>query len=207
MTDPVAPELSGVQIEGFTRASFILRGALATGALYGTAAVGPYVASAFAGTSAGDVQIVSFALGLENLEAAFYKAALAPSVGLTGQAKTLATEFGAHEGEHAKALMQLVQQLGGNPPPAAKVKFNVTDEASFLKQAVKLEEVGISAYNGAATAIQSPDLLAAAGSIVQVEARHAGALRELAGQDPAPEAFDKTLTTQQVTAAVKPFLQ
>ena len=73
--------------------------------------------------------------------------------------------------------------------------------------AVTLEEVGISAYNGAATAIKSPDLLSAAGAVVQVEARHAGALRELAGMDPAPVAFDKTLSPQQVVAAVKPFLK
>jgi rubrerythrin len=202
-----APELGGVEIEGVTRATFILRGALATGALYGAGAVGPWVARSFASTSAGDLQIVSFALGLENLEAAFYKAALAPAVGLKGQAQKLATEFGAHEAEHAKSLAQLLQQLGGKPPAAATAKFSLKDQASFLKLAVTLEEVGVSAYNGAATAIQSPDLLSAAGAIVQVEARHAGALRELAGMDPAPVAFDKTRSPQQVSAAVQPFLK
>jgi rubrerythrin len=207
MTTPVAPELGGVEIKGHTRASFILRGALATGALYGAGAVGPFVARSLAATSASDIQILGFALGLENLEAAFYKAALAPSVGLTGRAKALATEFGAHEAQHATTLAGLVQQLGGKPAAAVTVKFPLKDQASFLKLAVTLEETGISAYNGAAPAIQSPDLLAAAGSIVQVEARHAGALRELGGQDPAPEAFDKTLSVQQVNSAVKPFLR
>lgn len=202
-----APELAGVEVEGLTRASFILRGALATGALYGAGAVGPFVARSLASTSAGDIQILGFALGLENLEAAFYKAALAPSVGLTGQVKQLATEFGAHETKHAQTLMQLIQQLGGKPPPPAQAKFPVKDKASFLKLAVTLEETGVSAYNGAATAIQSPDLLSAAGGIVQVEARHAGALRELAGMDPAPQAFDKTLSPQQVTSAVKPYIK
>jgi Ferritin-like domain len=72
---------------------------------------------------------------------------------------------------------------------------------------VKLEETGISAYNGAAPAITSTDLLQAAGGIVQVEARHAGALRMLAGQDPAPFAFDQALPPEQVTQRVKPFLQ
>ncbi len=207
MTDPVAQELDGVEIEGHTRASFILRGALATGALYGAGSVGPWVARTLAATAASDIQILTFALGLENLEAAFYKAALGVNVGLQGQAKTLATEFGAHEAEHVKALAQLVQQLGGKPPAAAAAKFPVKDQKSFLKLAVTLEEVGVSAYNGAAVAIRSPDILSAAGAIVQVEARHVGALRELAGMNPAPVAFDRTMSPQQITAAVKPFLK
>ena len=42
----------------------------------------------------------------------------------------------------------------------------------------------MSAYNGAAPMIKSKDVLAAAGAIVQVEARHAAALRFLGGMDP-----------------------
>lgn len=197
---------SGIEVHGFTRASFILRGALAAGAAYGFGAVGPFVARSFAETPASDLEVVNFALTLENLEAAFYKAALAPSVGLTGQVKELATEFGGHETEHAKTLSDLIQQFGGKATPAPKAKFDVTDRASFLKAAIALEETGVGAYNGAATAITSPDLLSAAGSIVQTEARHAAALRALAGQDPAPQAFDKPLTSEEVTTRVKPFV-
>jgi hypothetical protein len=51
------------------------------------------------------------------------------------------------------------------------------------------------------------DVLAAAGSIAQVEARHAAAVRSLAGEDPSPDAFDKTLTTDEVLKAVKPYIQ
>jgi rubrerythrin len=201
-----APELRAVEIEGVTRGAFILRGALAAGAVYGAGAVGPFVSRAFGVTPPGDVEVLGFALALENLEVAFYKAALAPEVGLTGRVKTLATEFGAHEAEHAKVLGELIEQLGGKPPAAAKTKFSVKDEAGFLKLAVTLEEVGVSAYNGAVPSLQTPDLIAAAGSIAQVEARHAGALRMLSGQDPAPVAFDKPLTAAEATARVKPYL-
>ncbi|MEA2413222.1 MAG: hypothetical protein QOC77_3783, partial [Thermoleophilaceae bacterium] len=206
-----APELRGVQVDvdvgvcGVTRGAFIMRGALAVGAVYGVEAVGPYVAGAFAATSTSDLDVLNFALTLENIEAAFYQAAVA-KVSLTGKADQLAREFGGHEAEHVKSLSQLVQQLGGKPAAAAKTKFKLTNQASFLKLAVTLEETGVSAYNGAATSIQSPDLLAAAGAIVQVEARHAGALRMVAGRDPAPLTFDKPLTPQQVAVAVKPFL-
>jgi rubrerythrin len=76
-----------------------------------------------------------------------------------------------------------------------------------LSLAIQLEETGVGAYNGAAPLIQSPDLLNAAGSIVQVEGRHAGALRELAGKDPAPAAFDRSLSKADVLKAVKPFVK
>ena len=65
----------------------------------------------------------------------------------------------------------------------------------------------MSAYNGAAPAIQSKDVLAAAGSIVQVEARHAAAIRALRGQPISDGGFDKALEMQQVLDAVKPFVK
>jgi rubrerythrin len=201
-----APELDGIEVAGVTRASFILRGALAAGALYGTGAVAPFVSRAFAAVPANDVAILGFALGLENLEVAFYKAGAARA-GLTGQAKKLTDEFAAHENEHVAALTGFVQALGGKPPAVQQFKFPFKDQASFLKMAVTLEEVGIGAYNGSAPAIVSPDLIAAAGSIVQTEARHAGALRMLAGQDPAPQAFDKPLALQEVNTRVRPFVK
>jgi rubrerythrin len=201
-----APELDGIEVEGVTRASFVLRGALAAGALYGTGAVAPFVSRAFAAVPSGDVAILTFALALENLEVALYKAGAARA-GLTGQAKTLTDEFAGHENEHVTTLTGFIQALGAKPPPTQQYKFAFKDQPSFLKLAVTLEEVGIGAYNGAAPAIVSPDLIAAAGAIVQTEARHAGALRMLAGQDPAPQAFDKPLAAQEVNARVKPFVK
>jgi rubrerythrin len=192
--------------QGHTRAAFILRGALAVGATYGAGAVAPFVSNAFASIPASDLTVVQFALGLEQLEAAFYQAALARA-GLSGDAKTLATEFGTHEADHAKVLSDLLTALGGKPPAAPKTKFGLTNQASFLKLAVQLEDTGVGAYNGAAPAVTTPDLLATFGSIVQTEARHSGALRMVAGMDPAPQAFEKPLAAPQVTAAVQPFIQ
>jgi len=65
----------------------------------------------------------------------------------------------------------------------------------------------VSAYNGAAPMIKSKDVLAAAGTIVQIEARHAAAIRLAAGEDPSPEAFDQALEMQAVLDAVKPFIK
>ena len=196
------PELAAVEVHGMTRSSFLLRGALAAGAMYGTGAVAPFVRSALAQTGGGDLQVMSFALGLEQLEAAFYTAAL-KSAKLPADLKKLATEFGQHETAHVDALKLTLSQLGGQAPAPQNVKFNVSDRSSFLKLAVALEDTGVGAYNGAGPQLKTPDLIAAAGAIVQTEARHAAALRFRAGQDPAPAAFDKGLSTQQVQAAVK----
>ena len=197
-----APELHAIEVEGMTRSSFILRGALAAGAAYGAGAVAPFVSRALAQDDSGDLDILTFALGLERLEETFYKQA-AKVGGLRMDNKELATKFGNQETAHAEAIQQSIQLLGGKPGAPIQANLKVRDDASFLKLAVALEETGVGAYNGAAAALSSPDLVRAAGTIVQVEARHAAALRMRAGQAPAPFAFDEALTVAQANAAVK----
>jgi hypothetical protein len=123
--------------------------------------------------------------------------------------KKLATEIGANEAEHVEALTATIKDLGGKPAAAPQVDFGnaFSSEKSFLKLAQTLEDTGVSAYNGAAPAIKSKEVLAAAGGIVQVEARHAAAIRLARGDNPAPDAFDKTLSMEQVLEAVQPFVK
>jgi rubrerythrin len=201
-----AVELGAVQVEGMTRSAFILRGALACGAAYGASAVGPYVSRAFAQVAPGDIEVLSFALGLEQLEAAFYEA-VGKKGGMPAEVGKVVKEFGAHEREHADVLGKAITQLGEKPAKAPKASFDLgSSPDDVLRLAVTLEETGVSAYNGAAPAITSADLLDVAGAIAQVEARHVGALRFLAGQDPAPAAFDEALTPQQVAGRVKQYV-
>jgi rubrerythrin len=196
------PELAAIEVEGVTRSAFILRGALAAGAMYGTGAVGSFVSQAFAQTPASDLQVIGFAYGLETIEAAFYAAALKRAK-LPGALRKLATEFGQHENTHVATLKNALSEFGAPTPAAPKVKFNVSSSQAFLKLAVQLEDLGVGAYNGAAPLLKTPELVQTAGTIVQVEARHAAALRVRAGQPPAPAAFDKALSQSQVNAAVK----
>jgi rubrerythrin len=206
-TGEAAPELGAIEVTGHTRSAFLVRGALATGSLYGAGAVGSFVTRAFAqGGSKGDLEILNFALTLEYLEAAFYKEGLA-NAGLSGDAKKIATEAGDHENEHVATLTQTIKQLGGKPVAAPGVQFPFKDQKSFMKLAQVFEDTGVAAYNGAGPSIESKEVLGAAGSIVQVEARHAAVIRFLNGADPAPDAFDKTLSVAQVTKAVKPFIK
>ncbi len=211
----VNPELAAIEVHGMTRASFLLRGALATGAVYGASAVAPFVSHAFAQTStsaggassSGDAEILNFALTLEYLEAAFYTKKAA-EVGLSGQAKTYAKQFGDEETAHVAALTAAIRALGGTPVKEPKFVFPVTSQASFLALASVLENTGVGAYNGAAPSLQSKQVLAEAGGIVQVEARHAAAIDLLIGKSPTPnEGFDKPLTKSQVLAAAGPLIK
>ena len=190
-TNVASPELAGVEIHGTTRSAFIAKGALAASAVYGLGTVSPFVSRALAQGGGGDVEVLNFALTLEYLEAAFYERA-------NKQAKLSGK---------VKALTQAIKGAGGKPVSAPKVTFPFKDEKSFLKLGVTFEETGVSAYNGAAPMIKSAKVLGAAGSIVQVEARHAAAIRLAAGESPAPDAFDKALQKEQVLKAVKPFLK
>ena len=202
-----SPELEAVQIHGMTRSSFILRGAVAAGSVYGAGMVSPFVRQAFAQGDMGDIEVLNFALTLEYLEAAFYQEAAKIS-GLSEEAVKAVETFGDEEQQHVDALTKTINDLGGKPVAAPMVDFGkLSNESEFLKLAVAFEDTGVSAYNGAAPSIKSKEVLAAAGSIVQIEARHAAAVRLLAKEDPAPKAFDETLTTKQVLKAVEPYVK
>jgi rubrerythrin len=197
------PRLAAVEIDGHTRSAFLLRAVFGAGALYGTAAVTPLVRRA-AAQSGGDVDIVNFALTLEYLEADFYRRAR--EIDLGSELVVLAEEFGNQEQEHVDGLVAMVEELGGEPAQRPKFAFPLNDRADFEKLAVTLEDTGVSAYNGAAPAISEKRILAALGGIVQVEARHAGALRFVVGKEPAPDTFDPALEREEVLRAVEPFV-
>jgi hypothetical protein len=201
------PELAAFEVHGMTRSSFILRGALAAGVFYGTAAVTPFVSQALAETGGGDVEILNFALTLEYLETDFYTVK-GKSLALSGQAKAYAKQFGAEEAEHVTALTAAIKSLGGKPVAKPKFAFPASSEASFLALASVLENTGVGAYNGAAPSIQSKQVLAAAGGIVQIEARHAAAIDLLLGKSPTPsEGFDTPLSKAQVLAKAGPLIK
>jgi hypothetical protein len=203
-----APELAAIEVENIHRGAFLIRGVLAAGALYGAAAVTPLVRTAFAQGSMGDVDILNFALTLEYLEAAFYDQA-AGVKGLSDEVAGYVKTFGEQEQEHVDALTVTIKDLGGTPVDAPGVDFGdaFSSAGKFTKLAITFEDTGVSADNGAAPMIESKDLLATAGGIVQVEARHAAAIRFAAGEDPAPEAFDPTLSADEVLKAVEPYVK
>jgi len=205
----VAPELATIEVHGLTREAFLLRATLAAGATYGAMSATPYITRALAQEGGGDVDILNFALTLELLEADFYTNGLKQVKGLSGDEKKLATELRDNENEHVDALTATIEKLGGKPANKPTFDFGgaFASRAAFLKTANVLEDTGVSAYNGAAPAIESGEVLGAAGSIVQIEARHAALVRLARGKEPAPLAFDKTSEMAEVLKAVMPFIK
>jgi Ferritin-like domain len=205
------PELAGVEVVDesggdLSRSDVILKGALAAGAVYGTFMVGPYVRKALAMSSGnGDVNILNFALTLEYLESTFYKEAMTRAKA-SGELKSLISLLADDEKQHVEALTGLIKSLNGKPVAEPKFEFPYNNTAGFLKLAQTFEDTGVSAYNGAAPMIKAKEVLGAAGSIVQIEARHAAAIRLQNKEEPAPEAFDPSLTEAQVLKAVEPFI-
>ncbi|HEU4599259.1 MAG TPA: ferritin-like domain-containing protein [Solirubrobacterales bacterium] len=188
-----------------TRSEVLAKGALAVGSLYGAAMVGPYVSRALAKSGGGDIEILNFALTLEYLEAKFYEEAKTRAKP-SGELKKLVDLLAEDEQQHVEALTATIKQLGGKPVAMPRFDFEYGDTGGFLELAQTFEDTGVSAYNGAAPAIKSKEVLAAAGGIVQVEARHAAAIRLQNAAEPAPDAFDKPLSEKQVLEAVEPFI-
>jgi rubrerythrin len=205
----IAPELAAVKVRGLTRSAFLVRGTLAAGAVIGASAVSPMVSRALAQQGEGDVEVLNFALTLEVLEATFYERALQEVAGIGDDLRRLTRELRDNEMEHVETLTSTIEQLGGMPAEAPEVDFGgaFAGRAAYLKLANTLEDTGVSAYNGAAPQISSAEVLTAAGTIVQVEARHAALIRLQRDRSPSPLAFDKASSMEKVLRAVKPLLR
>jgi len=196
-------------VHGMTRAAFVMRGALAIGASAGIGAVGPFVSNAFAQGENADAAVLDFALTLEILEATFYREALKQVPGMSDEVRRVSVILRDHEEAHIEIISKTIRQLGVRPSAAPELDFGsaFSDEGSYLALSQTLEDTGVVAYNGAAPDIVSRRVLAAAGSIVQVEARHAAVIRSIRGEEITPGAFDKAASADIIQDRVSPYLK
>jgi rubrerythrin len=181
---------------GVTRGDALRRAVLGGSAvLAGSAILGALPGSALGAAtraSAGDVDILNFALTLEFLEAAFYAEAVATGK-LTGEAAKFAQAVAHDEAAHVTFLKGA---LGSKAVKTPMFDFKGTTgkQSTFLQTAMALEDTGVSAYAGAAPMIANKKTLAAALSVHSVEARHAAWVRHIIGSGamplPAPAPFD-----------------
>lgn len=115
-----------------------------------------------------------------------------------------------HENDHVAFL---VKALGANARPEPNFQnLQAPNVGAFLMLGRAFENVGVGAYLGAAPVISDPAILAAAGSIATIEARHAGMFNALSAR-PMTEngmgmesSFERPFTIQEVTAAVQSFV-
>ncbi len=156
----------------------------------------------------GDAAILQFAYQLELLEGIFYDEGV--------NAGLFANDFLAqvaairdHEFAHADALAATITDLGAEVPATPDFTYPdgvFTDVVAFLELAATFEPVGIGAYQGAAPALKSKDILAAALSIHNTECQHRAAINVLnLVVPPNNVAFEEALPLPDVQAAVEPF--
>jgi hypothetical protein len=207
--------------EGDTRLGFLKKAGLAGGAVVGSGALlgalAPAGAMAATGKGRppasfgkGDVGILNFALTLEYLEAAFYNEATANQMKSkfikNKQTQVFLKTVTSDENAHVAFLKKA---LGSKAVAAPKVGFGGTtsNEASFVKTAVALENTGVHAYSGQALNIAKPAYVAAALSILTIEARHASVAGLLLTGKPTgitPDGpFDTPFTAAEVLKAVE----
>ena len=203
--------------QGHSRRDFLKTAAWATAAISAAGIGGFGVASRFANEAhenyptyqgLGDAAIFSFALQLERLEGTFYARGVEAGL-FSGPALTQIAAIRDHEMAHVDAITTTLSGAGAPIPPAPNFTFPpgvFENQGAFLQLAATFEPVGIGAYGGAAAALESKELLAAALSIHNVECKHRVAINILNGvQPPNNLAFEPSLPLPAVQQAVAPF--
>jgi hypothetical protein len=207
---------AAAEVSGDTRLGFLKKAGLAGGAMVGGGAIVSALApSAFAASGGGrppakfgkgDVGILNYALTLEYLEAAFYNGATAANLPLSSQAAAFLKVVTADENAHVKFLKKALGSKAAKEP-TFNFKGANTNAETFMKTAEVLENTGVHAYLGQVLNIKTPAYVAAAGSILTIEARHAsviGLLNDPSGASIAPNGpFDTPLTAAAVLKAVE----
>ncbi len=216
MSNNLLPENEGkILSRGISRRKFLAGSGAAIGgaALFGAATFSPAHAAGYSiATSTlsqlnSDMDILMFALTLEHIEDAAYRAVNASGL-LSGKVAEYFKTFGEHEHAHVVALTDVITKLGGTPVQEQASynfpKLGSQDEVvAFFAQ---VEELGAGAYLGAAPLLQDKALLGAAASIHDVEAQHASTLRAVMGDAEPSPAFGSPKTYDEVIAVVGPIL-
>ncbi|GAA5871992.1 hypothetical protein JCM3774_006576 [Rhodotorula dairenensis] len=164
-------------------------------------------------TGVDDATVLNFALTLEHLEATFYAEALAKFDQNCFDQKgyyhlrPLLEQVAEDEASHVTFLTTALKAAGVTPVQACNYTFPYTDVPDFLALAQAVENVGVSAYLGAAGSISDKNYLTAAGSILTVEARHNAFFRLLNRYTPFPQPFDTPLSARDVVTIVSPFFK
>lgn len=161
------------------------------------------VSKVSAASSYSDADILNFALNLEYLEAEFYAVStygstlvelgviteaettgpttggsMVPNFGKYPEA-TIATALRTDEIDHVRYLRKALGSDAVKKPAInlAALGYGYASVSSWLKLARQFEDVGVSAYLGAAPSISSSTYLAAAAAILGTEAQHSGSIR------------------------------
>ncbi|KAI9635072.1 ferritin-like domain-containing protein [Dioszegia hungarica] len=162
-------------------------------------------------TAVTDVQVLQYALTLEHLENNFYSTYLAQfsqedfaKAGHPDWVRNRFQQIAEHEQQHVSLLSGA---LGAQAVKPCTYKFPVTDVNSFVALASVVENVGVSAYLGAAASIVDKTYLTVAGSILTTEARHQGWMNSAVLKDAAwSGGYDTPLDFNEVFSIASAFI-
>ena len=131
----------------------------------------------------GDLGLLNYFYVAEQLQAAFYIKLLgSPYANMSGFDTVLLNDIKNHEIAHREFLKNYIISLGGTPVKPLDFDFSKVDfttRYNAISTGLYLEELAISAYNGAAKLLITQNNVLAITKIVSVEGRHAATIRNM----------------------------
>lgn len=196
---------------GMSRAGFLRRGAVGSGALLISGSGLAAVASAARADTLpdGDLAYLRLLIAAELLAVDFQTKALRGGK-LRHAAHTLLRQIRADDTAHYDHLAAQLTDAGGTPATSADIDFRYPrgtfrSQASLLTMGGRLEHLLVGAYVGAVQNVQTPDLRLPLGQIAANEAQHLGALAGLRGEPVVGKAFGPALQMGAVSDALDEF--
>lgn len=149
-----------------------------------------------------DVDVATFAAGLELLAANTYQAALdAAAAGSLGAVPPAVAEFATTAKAHHQAASDALAQAAGGITPTVPADIESTVNAEFAKVkdvtglarlALTLENQAAATYLEVIPKLTSEAAIGLAGSILPIERQHAAILHYVLGEYPVPDTFATT---------------
>jgi hypothetical protein len=191
--------MSGSFARGLTRKEALAAGLAAGGATAGGLLLGGPSPAGSQGTSSDADAALNAILRIERVQAGFYADAVAGGA-LTGEMATFARTLADQEREHVAALTDV---LGGAAERAPRMQFGRTtrDPDEFSRAARELEDLAAQSYGVEALALSGRALREVL-RIISVESRHAAWIRDLRGEDPAPDAVEPGASGEEARATL-----
>jgi hypothetical protein len=145
-----------------------------------------------------DIASMEAAVRLEQALAVAY-GSLAARPGIDRELRDMFAVFSSHEHQHAAALLTLVEYLGGAPPPVPTLAATeqalpglaaANDRRSALVFAERLENAEVFGFYQGEQTLDDIKLMEMAAAVMCSDAQHLALVRQAAGENPIPSAFE-----------------
>jgi len=156
--------------------------------------------------SASDIALLTSALGVEQVQAAFYSQILGAHqkhAYLSERALGAVTLMASHEAAHVQTLSDALTSFSADVPTAPKFAFPYNAFISPIGMAwlgYSLEEIAIGSHLSALEKLDSRNLRGAVATILGADSAQAALLRTLSGFEFSPRFFEAKLSATQVDA-------